>query len=973
MLGVLLCLFSLQPYVSAAGLNTHTYVGYRTATHYGHIPLAASENATKYNAAIQKNIGAVMGGADFPDFGYACGKDHDAGEAAHWPGWHESAVKYVRAKPDFISGQWTEETEELIAFIFGVSVHYIADEFFEGLTGKLGRGQGLVEQLGAMNLNNSGIGDNSESSANVGGDFFTAWGFDEAKIQPFKRYFPTQAIVDIFHAYDNPQFPKGFKDVTLFSIEECKVIFDLGTWAEKNFGPALLEQITKDTPFLEERYQDLPIGGVDDMAVWASFEWARLANWFDVGPPSPAGPRVDVDGQDEDMDASERWVQILSNKLRPFRNHSDTLLALDMRDLQPRLSLVDPASPWSGMQINLDPDVKTNAIVHVDVDKVYTPEVAAVLVRVMQAMMEAVEEIMGAKMPGREGNDKGDGDFQLQGHVIRTSTTTTTTSVATATAAIPPVSGTHQVGYLGHALATGDFDGDGVTDLAAGAYGACGTGGIGENDDQCSRPQQGLVQVRYGFGANTSGAVTELGGAQVIHGRYGWALTTLDYNKDGIDDLVVAAPFASDRDPHADPPVPRNTTPSPRYQGRVYVHFGSKTNGLASKPDVTIATTDDLTMLGLTLHSLDLDGDGTNDLLVGCPQSSAYPSGNDPNQYIHRGTVMGFLSKPTPSKAVPDARAAADLVIDGGGNYDWLGQGVAITQVESNTTGVSRLLLLGAPGYRNKENGTVGRVYAHQISAANATASASSSATQARTLQSEILFTITGTEHAAEFGWSLGMSEAGKDDSSAALLAVAAPAAGRHHDIFPPPPIADRQHFRGGKVSVMQLTSAFVTSAVAAPDHDLLDSELPLAATVLGTSMGRLGTYTNFITTDTPQLVLGAPMSSPEALKSISLLGPRNAGALYVIPTAKLSGGVVIEDASSVATTLNMAGKRTRARLGTTAALVQVQSQSNSSGASTLLVVGSPFADTTSGVSEGIADDIEMGGVLDTAVLLLRN
>ena len=92
------------------------------------------------------------------------------------------------------------------------------------------------------------------------------------------------------------------------------------------------------------------------MSVWASFEWARMANWFDVGPPSPAGPRADANAE-SDLDASERWVRILGNKLRPFRNQSAALLALDPRDLQPRISLVDPMSPWSGMQINLDPNL----------------------------------------------------------------------------------------------------------------------------------------------------------------------------------------------------------------------------------------------------------------------------------------------------------------------------------------------------------------------------------------------------------------------------------------------------------------------------------------------------------------------------------------------------------------------------------------------------------------------------------------
>ena len=69
-------------------------------------------------------------------------------------------------------------------------VHYIADEFFEGLNGgHLGYGQGFVEALGCMNLNTTGVGDQNESAANLGGDFFLAYGFDVSGIHPWRREF----------------------------------------------------------------------------------------------------------------------------------------------------------------------------------------------------------------------------------------------------------------------------------------------------------------------------------------------------------------------------------------------------------------------------------------------------------------------------------------------------------------------------------------------------------------------------------------------------------------------------------------------------------------------------------------------------------------------------------------------------------------------------------------------------------------
>ena len=42
---------------------------------------------------------------------------------------------------------------------------------------------------------------------------------------------------------------------------------------------------------MAERLLDLPIGGVDDMAVWTGWVWERIARWLDDGPPPNPGPR----------------------------------------------------------------------------------------------------------------------------------------------------------------------------------------------------------------------------------------------------------------------------------------------------------------------------------------------------------------------------------------------------------------------------------------------------------------------------------------------------------------------------------------------------------------------------------------------------------------------------------------------------------------------------------------------------------
>ena len=86
---ILFILFVSQNLVDGAGMLAHTLVGYRTTKYFGEVTGSASPKFyKKYNDAIEKNLEAIDGGSDFPDFLYACGKysdHHSAAEAAHWP------------------------------------------------------------------------------------------------------------------------------------------------------------------------------------------------------------------------------------------------------------------------------------------------------------------------------------------------------------------------------------------------------------------------------------------------------------------------------------------------------------------------------------------------------------------------------------------------------------------------------------------------------------------------------------------------------------------------------------------------------------------------------------------------------------------------------------------------------------------------------------------------------------------------
>jgi hypothetical protein len=53
----------------------------------------------------------------------------------------------------------------------------------------------------------------------------------------------------------------------------------------------LIDVFFLQVPLMAERMLDLPIGGIDDMAVWTGFVWERIARWLDHGPPPNPEPR----------------------------------------------------------------------------------------------------------------------------------------------------------------------------------------------------------------------------------------------------------------------------------------------------------------------------------------------------------------------------------------------------------------------------------------------------------------------------------------------------------------------------------------------------------------------------------------------------------------------------------------------------------------------------------------------------------
>lgn len=242
--------------------------------------------------------------------------------------------------------------------------------------------------------------------------------------------------------------------------------------------------------------------------------------------------------------------------------------------------------------------------------------------------------------------------------------------------------------YFGWALAAGDFNGDGVDDLAVGT--PFEDNGVGYAD-------AGSVQIFFGKSGNTIGnsgllilgAVVDpqhwradsanVEGLMEENDRFGFALAVGDFDGDGYDDLAVGIPYET----HGE------GAGALAFGGAVNVIMGSA-NGLEATPakpgrlwhqDLTgmNGDVDTLDRFGWALAAADFDNDGYADLAIGVPGddyilgivdtgSTQIVYGSDAGLTTTGNTLHFHASEPTADDLFGAALFAADF--NGDGNAD---------------------------------------------------------------------------------------------------------------------------------------------------------------------------------------------------------------------------------------------------------------------------------------------------------------
>jgi hypothetical protein len=575
--------------VEGCGFTVHM-----TNSHRSLSSLASTPQTPELATTLRENLGALFAGSPYPDYLYACGPNHDDGEYTHWSPFQAVAVKYVLQaypSPRNASGQ------SLVAFLAGVASHYMADISWHGLA-ETPHGYGLIETIGGLDFNTTGeLASDAHTEADTAGEFVAAYDNTLPWDDPTQWVIPINDLLAIYKMANR-------SDVTASSIEECAAIFFAGAEAVRA-AAALAEPIEESkSPTLGEYMEDMLVGGIDDMAVMLGRTWGRLGTWLERGPPTPVPGNEYCSQQNPCTPSpptltSKRWAA-----LRASLTSTQEVLRLVGRVVRSAGLVVEGRDGSGAFTLQRSPHSSPSAILSTLAHSLLlNPALSTSSSELMDANATAAAAASGGWTQPRPSDThrgtveghltalfgapwvsrvKGGGDV-MPPSPLRPSTTATTTSSShlllrgglqgqtqvrqPPAPALPTYIGASITPreYFGGAITSGDYDGNGFQDIIATAYGASPEG-VYEDDalgvpatpatfGRAVLPQAGGYYARYSRNASSvvpapSSAAPAIPEAIVptdrttgssVYSRLGSSACSLDFNLDGVDDLVSSS------------------------------------------------------------------------------------------------------------------------------------------------------------------------------------------------------------------------------------------------------------------------------------------------------------------------------------------------------------------------------------------------------------------------------------------------
>ncbi|XP_042690197.1 phosphatidylinositol-glycan-specific phospholipase D isoform X1 [Centrocercus urophasianus] len=602
-----------------SGISTHVEIAHRALEFF-----TKHEGNVDYRQLLLNHQDAFQAGSIYPDAFYPpiCkrGIYHDVSEDTHWSPFLNASIHYIRRN---YPQPWEEATEKLVAFLFGIASHMVADVSWHSL----GINQGFLKAMGEVDFH--GSYSEAHSVGDFGGDVLSQFELDFSYLTP-NWYVPVKDLASIYKEF------YGREIITEGTITDCTYLLFLELHGERLAVAKLFPTYASKSPFLVEKFHEYFLGGVDDMAFWTNNIFEQMSRMLENGvsgcflPENPLFINCTRDHKDNYLSKhskNEHHKNTTSSLPKTFEKnitYTERGVHFSIQSWATNsLRFINRAFAKTVWRVIATTHQKSSKYIPKPISSYF---LASPYARLGWAMISA-----DINQDGYEDLVAGAPGYSTLGHiqigrvyiVYGNRSGLPQEDMDLDEKADQVLEGHQPSGRFGSALAVLDFNEDGVPDLAIGAP------SVGSQ----FLSYKGAVYVYFGTkGRGLASQPNMTITCQYSYCNLGWSLLAADIDGDQNADLVVGSPYAP------------GSGQQRGFVAAFYSYFNRSNQGLLSIEDANwmVNGEENYAWFGFSLHSCQLEN--ATLLLIGSPTwkncFECNPFSSDVRQSV--GKVYGY-------------------------------------------------------------------------------------------------------------------------------------------------------------------------------------------------------------------------------------------------------------------------------------------------------------------------------------------